>query len=367
MNKTAQLLTFLGTLMATATLLADPVGPKIQFEKPIYDFEKVKSGELVKHTYIFTNIGDEMLIITNVQPSCGCTTAGDWTHQVEPGKTGTIPVQFNSANYGGLVVKQVTVTSNDKGQPSVTLQLKGTIWKPVDINPSFAVLNVSAESTNHSSTTVHIVNNMEEPLILSPPEVNNKAFSAELKTNEAGKNFEMTIKVAPTLDAGNLQGTVTVKTSSTNIPVITVSAWANVQPVIVVSPPQIMLPLGPLPAKQTVSIMIQNNGTNTLALSEPTVPLKGVEVQINESQPGRLFTAIVTFPEGFELIPGPPVELAVKSTHPRFPVIKVPIAQTSRAAAAPPHPTIIPLQQTPATPPAPAPGAPTTAARPATQ
>jgi hypothetical protein len=365
MKKTAQFLTFLCVLTATATLLADPVGPKIQFEKPIYDFDKVKSGEMVKYTYIFTNIGDETLVITNVQPSCGCTTAGDWTHEVAPGKTGTIPVQFNSANYGGLVVKQVTVTSNDKQQPSVVLQLKGTIWKPVDINPSFAVLNVSAESTTSSATVVHIVNNMDEMLVLSPPEVNNKAFSAELKTNEAGKNFELTIKVSPPADAGNLQGMVTVKTSSTNVPVISISAWANVQQVIVVSPPQITLPLGPLGAKQTVSIMVQNNGTNSIALSEPTVALKGVEAQVNESQPGKLFTATVTFPQGFELAPGTPAELTLKSTHPRFPVIKVPIAQTPRAALTPiPHPTIIPIQPS-GTPVAPA--APTAAARPATQ
>lgn len=364
MNKKAQFLTFLCVLTATATLLADPVGPKIQFEKPIYDFEKVKSGEMVKYTYIFTNTGDSTLFVTNVQPSCGCTTAGDWTHQVEPGQTGTVPVQFNSANYGGMVVKQVTVTSNDKQQPSVVLQLKGTIWKPVDVNPNFAVLNVSAESTANTSTTVHIVNNMDEPLILSAPESNNKAFTAELKTNEAGKNFELTIKVVPPADSGNLQGMVTVKTSSTNFPVVSVSAWANVQPVIVVSPPQISLPVGPLTAKQTVSIMIQNNGTNVIAVSEPTIGLKGVEAQVSESQAGKLFTATVTFPEGFELPQGTPAELTVKSTHPRFPLIKVPVTQAARAAFTPiPHPTVIPLQPAAGTPPA----APTTAARPATQ
>src|SRR6185369_886706 len=344
MNKKAQFLTFLCVLTASATLLADPVGPKIQFEKPIYDFEKVKSGEMVKYTYIFTNTGDSTLFVTNVQPSCGCTTAGDWTHQVEPGQTGTVPVQFNSANYGGMVVKQVTVTSNDKQQPSVVLQLKGTIWKPVDVNPNFAVLNVSAESTANTSTTVHIINNMDEPLILSTPEVNNKAFTAELKTNEAGKNFELTIKVAPPADSGNLQGMVTVKTSSTNFPVVSVSAWANVQPVIVVSPPQISLPVGPLTAKQTVSIMIQNNGTNAITVSEPTIGLKGVEAQVSESQAGKLFTATVTFPEGFELPQGTLAELTVKSTHPRFPLIKVPVSQAARAAFTPiPHPTVIPL------------------------
>ncbi len=79
--------------------------PKIVFATPVYDFGKVKSGDPVKYTYVFTNTGDATLTLSDVHPSCGCTTAGDWTRQVEPGKTGAIPVQFNSAAYGGATTR----------------------------------------------------------------------------------------------------------------------------------------------------------------------------------------------------------------------------------------------------------------------
>ena len=36
-------------------------GPRIEFATPIYDFGRVKSGEVVKHTYVFTNVGGAML------------------------------------------------------------------------------------------------------------------------------------------------------------------------------------------------------------------------------------------------------------------------------------------------------------------
>ena len=71
-----------------------------------------------------------MLILNNVQPQCGCTTAGEWTKQVEPGKTGSIPIQFNTVGYNGPVFKQVTVTCNVTNQPMLFLQLKGTVYKP---------------------------------------------------------------------------------------------------------------------------------------------------------------------------------------------------------------------------------------------
>ena len=207
-------------------------GPGIQFQNAIYDFGKIKSGELVKYTFTFTNSGDAVLILTNVQPQCGCTTAGEWTRQVEPGKTGAIPIQFSSANYGGQVVKTVTITSNDKNQPSVGLQLKGTVWKPIDVQPMFAVLNIPPHSAGTVTTTAHIVNNMEEPITLSPPESNNKSFAAELKTNIAGKDFQVIISAVPPFDQANRQGQITLKTSSTNMPVISITAWANVQEAI---------------------------------------------------------------------------------------------------------------------------------------
>jgi len=161
---------FIGTLLvradqatpatAPATNAPPAGGPKIQFDQAVYDFGKVRAGEPVKHTFVFTNVGTETLFLTNVQPSCGCTTASEWSRQVEPGKTGTIPIQFNSANYGGSVLKTVTVTSNDKGQPSVGLQVKGTVWKPIDVNPMFAVMTIPAETQTNVTSKVHIVNNM---------------------------------------------------------------------------------------------------------------------------------------------------------------------------------------------------------------
>src|SRR3989441_5360366 len=199
---------------------ATNAGPKIRFQTPVYDFGKIKSGEPVKYTFIFTNTGDAVLILANVQPSCGCTTAGEWSRQVEPGKTGAIPIQFNSANYGGQVLKTVTVTSNDKGQPSVGLQVKGTVWKPIDVQPQFAVMTIPPDTQTNITTKVHIVNNMEEAITLSAPESNNKSFTAELKTNTVGKDFEVVITAIPPFEQPNLQGQITLKTSSTNVPVL---------------------------------------------------------------------------------------------------------------------------------------------------
>jgi hypothetical protein len=136
---------------------------------------------------------------------------------------------------------------------------------------------------------------------------------------------------------------VTLKTSSTKAPTLDVPFWANVQPIISVIPPRIMLPQAPLKAKAPATVTIQNNSTNALTLSDATVNAPGVAVQLKEVQPGRLFNAMVTFPEGFQMPAGEPVMLTVKSSQPRMPEIRVPVSQAA-------HPVV-----TPVAPPAPAP------------
>ncbi len=317
------------------------IGPKIEFATPSHEFGKVKSGEVVKYTYVFTNTGGATLVVSNVQTSCGCTTAGEWSRQVEPGRTGNIPIEFNTSGYGSQVTKNITVSCNDTNRPMVVLEITGTVWKPVDAIPQFAVLNVTSESPSNA-TTVRIVNNEDTPLTLGPPEVNNPAFAAELTTNQPGKEYQLVIRTVPPLPSSSVSAQINLKTSSTNLQVLTINAWANVQPAVAVAPTAITLPPPPLTNPMPAVVSVQNYGTNTLTLSDPAVNAKGVEVRLNEQQPGRFFILNLNFPAGFEIAQGQQVELTVKSSHPQYPVIRVPVVQVPRPAPPAPAATSAP-------------------------
>jgi hypothetical protein len=307
------------------------VGPKIWFATPVYDFGRARAGEPVKYTYVFTNIGDETLILANVQPQCGCTSAGEWTKQVPPGQTGSIPIQFNTVNFNGTVSKRVTVASNDKFQPMLFLQIRGAVFRPLDMDPQLAVMNLPPDASA-GSLVITITNNTEEPLTLSEPQSNNPRFTAELKTVAPGKGYRLAVSTVPPLTPGGIQAQISMKSSWTNQPVINVTVYANIQPAIVVIPSHITLPPGPLASALTPSVMVQNNSTNVLSLRGLSVNAPGVKTQIKETEPGRSFTALATFPQGFELRPGQLVELTVKSSNPKYPVVKVPVTQLPRAA-----------------------------------
>ena len=258
---------------------------------------------------------------------------GTWPDWLYP-----YPVQHGG--YNGMVIKQVTVTCNVTNQPMLFLQLKGTVYKPYDVNPQIAVFNLPPDADT-AAMVLTITNNMEEPLLLSAPEVNNPIFHAELVTNVLGKGYQVKLSVAPPLPPmGSAQGHLTLKTSWSNTPTIPVTLVANIQPAVMVTPLAIMLPPGPLPKGLTNSIAIQNNsGTNALTLSEPTVNAPGVGVEIREHQPGKSFSAMLGFPQGFEVSPGQQVEFSIKTSSAKVPLIKVPVRQMPRAPVqAPPHP-----------------------------
>jgi hypothetical protein len=314
---------------ATTAPAPAAAGPQIQFATPIYDFGKASAGEFVKYQFVFTNGGDAVLVVSNVQPSCGCTTAGEWSRQVEPGKTGIIPIQFNSSAYNGPVTKTVTVTSNDKTHPTYALQIKGSVWRAIEITPQNAILNIAAESPTSATAVVKIVNHMDQPITISDPECNNHSFAAELKTVQPGKEFELIVKTVPPFGPGNVQGAITLKTSATNMPTINVMAIAMVQQAVVISPPQVFLSAGPLGGNMSTTVAIRNNGTNALTVSDAAVNATGVDVQVKETEPGRQFNITMVFPAGFET-GGPNVALTVKTSHPKYPVLTVPIRQQIR-------------------------------------
>ncbi|HYG02076.1 MAG TPA: DUF1573 domain-containing protein [Chryseosolibacter sp.] len=88
-------------------------GPVITWEKKTHDFGDIFQGDKVEHTFYFTNTGNEPLIITNVQVSCGCTTPKGWPREpIPPGGKGELTVSFNSAGKMNKQNKPVTIVSN---------------------------------------------------------------------------------------------------------------------------------------------------------------------------------------------------------------------------------------------------------------
>ncbi len=324
-----------GSSLGASQTSADHGGPRIQFAESIYDFGTADSGATVRHEFVFTNSGNQLLEVTHVRPSCGCTTAGTWDHQVEPGKTGRIPIQFNTRGFGGPVKKTIRVVCNDSAQSNVSLEIKGTVWKPIDVTPTFAIFTPGPDLQTNETRVIRILNKEDKPLALSEPVCTNSVFQARLGTVVPGKEFELHITSIPPFGPGSTSSAITINTSSEKTPVIGVIAIVTVQLPIVVRPPQITVPAGQLVNAAQYTVTIQNNTTNSLTLSEPRVNAEGADVQLKEIVAGRLYSLTTTLPAGFEVQPSRIIAARVKSNLPKFPIINIPVIPKPAASDAP--------------------------------
>ncbi|MDG1913758.1 MAG: DUF1573 domain-containing protein [Crocinitomix sp.] len=85
----------------------------IEFENDEYNFGTVVDGDMVKHTFKFTNTGDKNLVLFDVKTTCGCTVPEDWPKQpIPPGESGEVKVIFNSNNKVGAVNKSIRIEAN---------------------------------------------------------------------------------------------------------------------------------------------------------------------------------------------------------------------------------------------------------------
>ncbi|MCX6903986.1 MAG: DUF1573 domain-containing protein [Verrucomicrobia bacterium] len=315
-------------------------GPKIVFATPVYDFGKLNGGEVLRYAYTFTNVGNAPLEISEVSSSCSCVKVGEWPRKIEAGGTGSIPIQFSSGYFIGELGKWLVVNCNDPSQPKVELKIKGTVWRAIEVSPPSAAINLCSEVPSNSAT-VRIISHLDQPVTVSDVECRIGGLALELATNQPGKEYQLTVRTVPPWPTNSQQGQITMKTSTTNAPILSFNGWVNVLPTVMTIPYQIKMPPLPLATSFAYMVWVRNNGTNTLALSKAAVNAKGVEVQIKEERPGQEFILTLNFPAGFDVAPGEKVELSVKSNHPQFPVIKVPAVLAPRAA---------PVQGTGATP-----------------
>ena len=97
---------FVGSLSVSAQAI-------LKFEKNCHNFGQFAEEKPVTFKFVFTNTGDEPLVIHQAMSSCGCTIAKYTKTPVEPGKKGEVSVTYNGrGKYPGRFKKAITIRSN---------------------------------------------------------------------------------------------------------------------------------------------------------------------------------------------------------------------------------------------------------------
>ena len=99
---------------------------KMVFEEVNYDFGAVKEGDVVNHTFKFTNTGTIPLLIAKATSTCGCTVPKWPKEPIKPGEDGVIKVKFDTKNKKNHQNKPVTILANTYPNKTV-VNIKGFV------------------------------------------------------------------------------------------------------------------------------------------------------------------------------------------------------------------------------------------------
>ncbi|MDQ1267147.1 MAG: hypothetical protein QG635_2301 [Bacteroidota bacterium] len=214
--------------MVAGSLLAQP---KIEIVGgDTYDWGKVKPNQSPLSAKIkLTNTGTEKLVISEVKPGCGCTTAPIDKKELEKGDTANLDVKLNLGAGSGIITKSITISSNDPQQEKKILFLKANIIREVSVNPmffTFGEMKVGSEFTS----AVKVKNESQQEVTISGFKVTPENLVINLsspKTLKPGEEVEVIAKAKPE-NKGYFNCSVSMKTTHPDYPEVTVTGYGNV-------------------------------------------------------------------------------------------------------------------------------------------
>lgn len=122
-------------------------GAKIEFDKEVHDYGKIKYDGNPFCEFKFKNTGNQPLIISKAKGSCGCTVPTWPQEPIAPGATGVIKVKYDTKR-PGAINKMVTINSNASNVDNgiSILRIKGEVGpRPETGTPT----NNSGAPSNH--------------------------------------------------------------------------------------------------------------------------------------------------------------------------------------------------------------------------
>jgi Protein of unknown function (DUF1573) len=187
--------------------LATPVFGQLKWENPEQTFTAKPLDKVIVAKFRFTNVGTTSLKITDLRPSCGCTTALLKKQEYAPGESGEIEAKFKFDGRVGHQEKWIVVTTDWVPPQPTILRFAVNIPEAITIQPELVVWRVGDQL---KPKTVRIAVPDEIPTKIVSVQADNAAVKLELREIRPGKELE--VKVTPTTTSQPGSATLLIRT-----------------------------------------------------------------------------------------------------------------------------------------------------------
>jgi hypothetical protein len=121
-------------------VVSQKTGSWLAFDEAAAEFGTVDQGTEFTKVFVYRNKGNQLLRISDVISSCGCTVVQPSPKELPPGGVGRLSVTFKSGSFSGPVHKTLTVRSNDPTAPSLVLGVNANVRTLFVLEPKVVAL-----------------------------------------------------------------------------------------------------------------------------------------------------------------------------------------------------------------------------------
>ncbi|MEM7672881.1 MAG: DUF1573 domain-containing protein [Verrucomicrobiota bacterium] len=163
------------------------------------------SAKTAVATFPFTNSGDQIIKITEVKTSCGCTATSLDKKIYAPGESGEIEAVLNIGDRLGVQRKTVRVYTDNGAAPAL-LTMTTTIPKVLEISPRFLFWKQGETFTPKS---IDLSVGVDAPVNITSVQSSNGQFMTTLSVVEEGKAYNLRVSA---VGAEKQRGVITIVT-----------------------------------------------------------------------------------------------------------------------------------------------------------
>ena len=272
--------------------------PNVQASEVFFDFGYAEQQQTIKHLFKLKNIGDQPLVIHNVEPSCACTAVLLSEKTILPGETADIEAKYETQYSRGRQTATVKVNTNDTDTPVIYLTITGVIAGLADVVPNNLHLK-SIGNQEKIQKMIEIYDPGDGRLKVKGVKSSSQYITTKLQQiHKDGLVAKIFVTIKPGLPFGKLDEKLTILTEGYKYPNTEILVKGQVRGAIRLVPDQFFM--GFVKKGEVVRRVakLRKKGTADLKIKKIESSHQAIATEIEEIEPGQEYaiTVIYTVP-----------------------------------------------------------------------
>ncbi len=265
-------------------------GPRLTVEPAEVNLGQVYWGDTVRGQVMLRNTGTEPLQIARIESTCGCTAATlrDQDKLIAPGASVPLGVSMHPKNEQTPLVKYLKVYSNDSSHPMTQIKVSSDVLVGVAVDPSF-VLFKDLDVGETRSMTVTVSSRDGEEITIQDVTFSHGIYKAEFDRTARGTQHQITVTTGPIEDTRYPASKMTVRTTHSKTPEMSVNANSMLRPAVTRSANMLnfgeVSPGAPAVASMELTDSRTGEAVKSVRAQLPKYPDIRIEARADETNP----------------------------------------------------------------------------------